>query len=117
MTPKPTPPLRVTACELTLVEPAGSPQHCCAVVEIKIQDGRQFSILAATPSWFEEAFINLGLRCYFGPLVLFVRAMEPALVRRAMDDMASGGDRFLCLYDTPRRTLPQVLADFKSRHP
>ena len=109
--------LHVDAIELTDAEPAGSPGHCSAVVQVSLSDGREFSILAATPSWFAEAFSALGLEYYFGPLVLFVRTMDPGLVRRAITDMVRGGDQWLCRHDTPRTTLGKVLAEFKAKHP
>ena len=113
MSPKP----RVDAIEITDAEPAQSPGHCSAVVQVSLADGREFSILAATPSWFTEAFDKLGLSYYFGPLILFVRSMDPGLVRRAVTDMVKGGDQWLCRYDTPRLTLTKVLSDFKGKHP
>ena len=109
--------LRVDAIEITDDEPAGSPGHCSAAVQVSLSDGRQFSILAATPSWFAEAFSKAGLEFYFGPLVLFVRTMDLGLVRRAITDMVKGGDQWLCRHDTPRTTLSKVLAEFKAKHP
>ena len=108
---------RVEAIELAEFEPADSPGHCSAVVQVSLADGRQFSILAATPSWFTEAFSRLGLDFYFGPLVLFVRSMDMSLIRRAVTEMVKGGDQWLCRYDTPRTTLAAVLSEFKARHP
>ena len=108
--------LHVDAVELTDAEPAGSPGHCSAVVQVSLDDGRQFSLLAATPSWFTEAFAAAGLDYYFGPLVLFVRSMESGLVRRAVTDMVKAGDQWLCRHDTPRTTLAKVLAEFKAKH-
>ena len=111
------PKLRVDAIELAQTEPPESPGLCSAVVQVSLSDGREFSILAATPSWFTEAFARLGLDFYFGPLVLFVRTMDLGLVRRAVTDMVKGGDQWLCRHDTPRTTLTKVLAEFKARHP
>jgi len=107
----------VDAVEIAEPEPVQSPGHCSAVVQVSLSDGRQFSMLAATPSWFSEAFEKMGLECYFGPCVLFVRSMDPAVVRRCVMEMVQGGDQWLCRYDTPRTALPRVLADFQARHP
>ena len=41
--------------------------------------------------------------------------MQADLARQAVSEMAKGGDQRLCRYDTPRMTLPQVLADFKAK--
>ena len=98
-------------------EPAGSPRDCSSVAEVMLQDGRIFSILAATPSWFEKESKRLGLRFYFGPAILFVREMDPAVVRTAVEKMAALSDAWLCRYDTPRTTLSKVLSDFKAAHP
>lgn len=111
------PKLRVDAIAITDAEPAQNPGHCSAVVQVSLADGRQFSILAATPSWFSEAFAKAGLEFYFGPLVLFVRTMDLGLVRRAVTDMVKSGDQWLCRYDTPRTTLGQVLEQFRAKHP
>jgi hypothetical protein len=46
-----------------------------------------------------------------------VRRLDLALVRKAVKAMVSEGDRWLTLYDTPRTTLPEVLARFKEQHP
>lgn len=100
-----------------LAELDGRPEHCSAVVQVKLEDGRQFSVLAATPSWFEATFARLDLRYYFGPAVLFVRRMELPIARRAAEEMARRGDQWLCRYDTPRTTLAAVLQDFKNKHP
>lgn len=97
--------------------PHANPDHCSAVVEAVLKDGREFSILASTPTWFAEAFRKLGLRYYYGPAVLFVRKMDNAIVRKAVREMAERGDTWLCRYDSPRTTLPQVLSDFRARHP
>ena len=109
--------LHVDAIEITDKEPAQSPGHCSAVVQVSLADGREFSILAATPSWFTEAFAKAGLDFYFGPLILFVRTMDLGLVRRAVTEMVKVGDQWLCRHDTPRTTLTKVLAEFKAKHP
>jgi hypothetical protein len=108
--------LRLEAVELTQADPGSAPARCSAVVQVSLSDGRQFSILAATPNWFLETFTQIGLDFYFGPCVFFTRSMEMTLVRRAVSDMLKIGDQWLCRYDTPRTTLPAVLSEFKSRH-
>ena len=108
--------LSVVSVALTEAYPPRSPEEGCAVTQAMLSDGREFSLLTATPSWFEKAFAEQGLRYYFGPSILFVRRLEPALVKKAVKAMAADGDRWLCLYDTPRTTLPEVLARFKERH-
>jgi hypothetical protein len=45
-----------------------------------------------------------------------VRKLDATLIRKSVKAMAEEGDRLLCLYDTPRRTLPEVLSEFKTRH-
>ena len=108
--------LRVVSVALTEAYPPRRPAQACGVVQVRVSDGREFSLLAATPAWFERAFSKFGLEFYFGPLVLFVGSLEPLTARRAARAMAAQGDLWFCLYDTPRTTLPQVLAAFKSRH-
>lgn len=100
-----------------LTEREGRAERCSANVQVHLDDGRQFSILAATASWFEQAFKKAGLRYYFGPAVLFLGRMELALAKKAAQEMARRGDQWLCSYDTPRTTLSRVLADFKAKHP
>jgi hypothetical protein len=107
--------VKVVSTAISEAYPPHSPDHACAVVQVRIEDGREFSLLTATPSWFEKTFAEMGLAYYFGPSVLFVARLEPKLVRKAVAAMAAEGDRWLCRYDTPRRTLPEVLADFKAR--
>lgn len=87
-----------------------------AAAQVRLEDGRQFSILTATPAWFAESFKKNKLRYYFGPAVLFVKSLELSAVKAAAEAMAKRGDQWLCQYDTPRNTLPRVLADFKSKH-
>ncbi len=88
----------------------------CGVAEVFTTDKRQFSILIATPAWWDAAWKKHGLRFYFGPPVLFVDAIELKRLRAAADAIAARGEAELCLYDAPRTTLPAVLADFKARH-
>lgn len=113
--PAPAKALRVASAVLTEAYPPRKPDQGCAVVQARLGDGREFSLLTATPSWFSKAFRDLGLPCYFGPSILFARTLEPRVARKAAAAMASEGDRWLCLYDTPRTTLPEVLAGFKDR--
>jgi hypothetical protein len=87
-----------------------------ASTQVRLEDGRQFTILTATPAWFEENLKKLKLRYYFGPAVLFVKSVDLPTVKAAVEVMAKQGDQWLCQYDTPRVTLPKVLADFKSKH-
>jgi len=114
------PPRKTTGCKVVSASiseayPPRSPDGC-AVVQARIDDDREFSLLTATPAWFTGHFEQQKLPYYYGPSVLFVRRLEPRLVRRAVNAMAAHGDRWLCRYDTPRRTLPEVLADFKAKH-
>ncbi len=107
---------RVAVVKVVEVEKGASDAHASGVVEIVLKDGREFSVLAATPSWFQEALSQMGLPFYFGAAVLFLKRMTPAFARKAAEEMASGGDRWLCVYDTPRTTLRRVLGEFKARH-
>ncbi len=86
-----------------------------AVVHATLGDGREFSMLACTPGWFERAFEEAELPYYWGPSFLFLGKLEKALAKRAAEEMGKKGDRWLCLYDTPRTTPAKVLADFKTR--
>lgn len=113
--PRKTAGCKVVSASISEAYPPRSPDGC-AVIQARIEDGREFSLLTATPTWFSAHFEHLGLPYYYGPSTLFVRKLEPRLVRRAVNAMAGHGDRWLCRYDTPRRTLPEVFADFKSRH-
>ena len=108
--------LKVVHIEINDSNPSGEPGNCCATIQASVEDGRQFSILAATPSWFKERFIESGMLCFFGPSVLFVRTMDALFVRRAVEAMAKDGDLWLCRYDTPRTTLTKALEDFKAKH-
>jgi hypothetical protein len=89
----------------------------CGVVEAVLKDGREFSILAATPEWWREEAVRRSLRFYYGPLVLFLRRLDAAHARRAAKRMAATDELLFCRYDTPRRTLPDVLDAFQSAHP
>lgn len=108
--------LKVASAQVTEVYPPRKTTAGCAVAQAYLSDGREFSLLTATPVWFEKAFAELGLPYYFGPSILFTRSLEQALVRKAVRAMEPEGDRWLCLHDTPRTTLPEVLARFSERH-
>jgi hypothetical protein len=84
----------------------------CAVVESVLKDGREFSILAATPAWWREELERRGLGFYFGPLVLFLDKLDAAHARAAAKAMAASDGQLFCRYDTPRKTLPDVLDAF-----
>ena len=86
------------------------------VAEVFLSDKRQFSILTSTPARWQAALRDGGLRFYFGPPILFVDALQAKNLRAAVQSIAQRGDAELCLFDTPRRTLPEVLSDFKTRH-
>ena len=95
--------------ELGQVSDPSRPEHSCGVVEVYLKDGRQFTLLAATPSWFKSELESLGRRWYFGPAVLFLSRVEPAPARAAAKAMLAEDEQLLVRYDTPRRTLPDVL--------
>ncbi|MBI4061837.1 MAG: hypothetical protein HY403_10430 [Elusimicrobia bacterium] len=107
----------VAHIELAHLSDPARPEHSCGVIEVYLKDGRQFTLLAATPSWFKDALGGLGLRFYYGPAVLFLKAMDPAVARKAAKDMLAENEQLLVRYDTPRRTLPDVLAAFRAAHP
>ena len=113
---KPAAGCKVVSAVISEAYPPRSPEHGCGVVQVRIEDGREFSVLTATPSWFKKAFGESGLRYYYGPSVLFVSKLDPKLVKKAVSAMAAEGDRWLCRYDTPRRTIPEVFSDFKAKH-
>lgn len=108
-------PLRITSV-MTKRDSTRGALECSASIEVHLEDGRLFSILSATPSWFEKTVAKLGFRFYFGPSILFVREMNDALMRETVKEMAGQGDRWLCRYDTPRTTLIKVLDDFKESY-
>jgi hypothetical protein len=89
----------------------------CGVVEAILKDGREFSILSATPSWWRAELERRGLAYYFGPMVLFVDKLDAAHAKRASKLMAETDEQLFCRYDTPRKTLPQVLDAFHAAHP
>jgi hypothetical protein len=89
----------------------------CGVVEAVLKDGREFSILSATPSWWRAELERRGLRFYFGPMVLFVEALDAPHAKRAAERMAETDEQLFCRYDTPRKTLPEVLDAFQASHP
>ena len=60
---------------------------------------------------------RLGLRFYYGPAVLFLKKLDLAAARKAAKDMMAEDEQLLVRYDTPRRTLPDILAAFRAAHP
>ena len=86
----------------------------CGVVETVLKDGREFSILAATPEWWHAESARRNLRFYFGPMVLFIKAFDAAHAKRAAKRMAEIDELLFCRYDTPRKTLPEVLDAFQA---
>ncbi|MBI2789216.1 MAG: hypothetical protein HYX59_11085 [Elusimicrobia bacterium] len=103
--------------ELTHLTDPARPEHASGVIEVYLKDGRQFTLLAATPSWFKEELTRLGLKFYYGPAVLFLKKLELAAARKAAKDMMAENEQLLVRYDTPRRTLPDILAAFRAAHP
>ncbi len=93
------------------------PAHSSGVIEVYLKDGRQFTVLAATPSWFKGELRRLGLPFYYGPAVLFLKKMDPASARKAAKEMLAEDEQLLVRYDTPRRTLLEVLSAFRAAHP
>ena len=89
----------------------------CGVVEAVLKDGREFSILSATPAWWRAELARRGLRFYFGPMVLFVAKIDASHAKRASRRMAETDEQLFCRYDTPRKTLPEVLDAFQALHP
>ena len=89
----------------------------CGVVEAVLKDGREFSILSATPSWWRAELERRELSFYFGPMVLFVTNLDAAHAKRASKLMAEADEQLFCRYDTPRKTLPQVFDAFQALHP
>ncbi|HXT01540.1 MAG TPA: hypothetical protein VN915_12760 [Elusimicrobiota bacterium] len=88
----------------------------CGVVEAVLKDGREFSILSATPAWWRAELEKRGLDYYFGPMVLFVNKLDATHAKRASKLMAETDELLFCRYDTPRKTLPQVLDEFSGLH-
>lgn len=103
--------------ELTHLSDPARADHACGVIEVYLKDGRQFTLLAATPSWFKEELVRLGLKFYYGPAVLFLHKLDLAAARKAAKDMLAENEQLLVRYDTPRRTLPDILAAFRAAHP
>jgi hypothetical protein len=103
--------------ELTHVSDPVRPEHSSGVIEIYLKDGRQFTVLAATPSWFKGELTRLGLRFYYGPAVLFLKKMDIAAARKAAKEMLAENEQLIVRYDTPRRTLPDILGAFRAAHP
>ncbi|MEK7388492.1 MAG: hypothetical protein AAB036_02215, partial [Elusimicrobiota bacterium] len=90
--------------ELTHHSDPARPEHACGVVEVYLKDGRQFTLLAATPSWFKDELSRLGLRYYYGPAVLFLSRIDLDSARKAAKAMREENEQLLVRYDTPRRT-------------
>ncbi|NNN05805.1 MAG: hypothetical protein HKL90_07875 [Elusimicrobia bacterium] len=84
----------------------------CGVVEAVLKDGREFSMLAAAPAWWRAELERRGLPYYFGPQVLFLAALDAAHARAAAKAVAATDEQLFCRYDTPRKTLPEVLDAF-----
>ncbi len=103
--------------ELTCLTDPGRLEHSSGVIEVYLKDGRQFTLLAATPSWFKDELVRLRLKFYYGPAVLFLKKLDIASARKAAKDMLSENEQLLVRYDTPRRTLPDILAAFRASHP
>ena len=89
----------------------------CGVAETVLKDGREFSILAATPAWWREEAARRRLNFYYGPMVLFLAALDAADAKRAGKRMADADEQLFCRYDPPRKTLPEVLDAFQAAHP
>ena len=103
--------------ELTHISDPSCTHHACGVIEVYLKDSRQFTLLAATPSWFKSELVRLGLRYYYGPAVLFLTSIDLVSARKAAKAMQDEDEQLLIRYDTPRRTLPDVLAAFRAAHP
>ncbi|MBI5210053.1 MAG: hypothetical protein HY927_08785 [Elusimicrobia bacterium] len=106
---------RVVKVALEAVETLGDAGRSCGVIEICLSDGREFSVLASTPAWFEEKLRQLGLDFYYGHSILFLKAVKLDVAKKAAKELAKN-DAWLCLYDTPRTSVSRVLEDFRQRH-
>jgi hypothetical protein len=84
----------------------------CGVAEAVLKDGREFSMLAATPDWWRAELERRAFPFYFGPQVLFLARLDAAHARAAAKAMAAADEQLFCRYDTPRKTLPEVLDAF-----
>ncbi len=100
--------------ELTHLSDPAHAEHSSGVIEVYLKDGRQFTLLAATPSWFKAELQSRGLRFYYGPAVLFFKSLDLAAARKAAKDMLAEDEQLLVRYDTPRRTLPDILTVFRA---
>ncbi|MBI4678434.1 MAG: hypothetical protein HY748_12710 [Elusimicrobia bacterium] len=109
-----TPP-RVVKVEVIEVESLEGPRNATGVLDVYLSDGREFSLMAATPAWFEDKTRRLGLDFYYGHSILFLNSLKPDVAKKAAKELAKN-DAMLCRYDTPRTTLPRVLEEFKRRH-
>jgi hypothetical protein len=104
----------VARIDLVHVPQNSKPDHACGVIEVYLKDGRQFTLLAATPSWFKDELRRLGLTFYYGPAVLFLKKLDAVAARKAARDMLAEDEQLLVRYDTPRRTLPDILQAFRA---
>jgi hypothetical protein len=84
------------------------------VAEAVLKDGREFSILSCTPQWWKAELEKRGLSFYFGPMVLFMKKIDAPHAKRAVKRMADVDELLFCRYDTPRKTLPEILDAFQA---
>ncbi len=89
----------------------------CGVAEAVLKDGREFSILSATPRWWKTELERRGMPFYFGPMVLFMKKIDAPHAKRAVKRMADVDELLFCRYDTPRKTLPEILDAFQAAKP
>lgn len=87
------------------------------VVDVTFKDGREFSLQACLSKWWNEEAARRSLPYYFGPSLLFLDKMDAATARRAVKAMADLDEQLFCRYDTPRRTLPEILDAFAAALP
>ena len=84
------------------------------MAEAVLKDGREFSILSCTPHWWKAELEKRGLAYYFGPMVLFMKKIDAPHAKRAVRRMADVDELLFCRYDTPRKTLPEILDAFQA---
>lgn len=106
---------RVVKVDIMEIDSSSGPGASTGVLDVYLSDGREFSLLAATPAWFEDKMSKLGLDFYYGHSILFLSSLKPDVAKKAAKELAKD-DALLCQYDTPRTTLPRVLEEFKQRH-
>ena len=51
---------KVVSASISEAYPPRSPEGC-AVIQARIEDGREFSVLTSTPAWFEKRMADLAL--------------------------------------------------------